>query len=461
MKSLMKCGLVLLVASLMAGTVLGQAKVRKLPESAYIKSAKIAIDYGESGSVEQFASADAMLDSLFMFYGPLAEGLFLKARIQKDLLDKASNLKVKREHVIKMAAYRDSLKLCCASPTIKPKYKDGCDKFQPTIDSLIVLNWRIFFNESVAQSNRVDEAAKSLETETDSTAKDFTQKKLDATIDSCIDNLTLAIILDSSDFRPYVALGNLYQQKKDFAEASKWMNKAVPMAQEKDRPPLLIQMAYNYIQQNQYCEAIPYFKQYLTLTPSDTTNLFNLAVCYNNCKLFDSAQQVYHQVLQLDPNNSGALVGIGRFFNEKAIQASDSVKVYASASDQTDAKKWEAAQSRAFDSSHVYFKKAFESNNNDDFAAEEYGAVAYNKGVYSEAIVPFKQLTEKHPENADFWTSLGDCYLNLKQFKEATAAYEKVVEIDPSNRQIWQRLSDLYRDTSQPAKQAEAEKHLK
>jgi tetratricopeptide (TPR) repeat protein len=459
LKSLSKYCLALVLALCLAGIVMAQGKARKLPESAYIKSARIAIGYGETGTLDQFTAANAMLDSLFMYYGPVAEGLYLKVVIQKDMIDKAPNLMAKREVVRKLAAYRDSLKMCCQSQTIKPKYRDGCNKYIPTIDSLAALNWRVFWNDGVGQANRVDEAVKVLETEKDSLARDFTQKKLDASIDSSIQNMNLAVILDSADFRPYVALSTLYRQKKDFDSSRIWMNKAIPLA--KDPAPLLIQTAYDFIQQNKYSEAVPYFKKYLALVPNDTTNWFNLAVCYNNSKQYDSAQGVYHQMLALDPSNAEALVGIGRFYNQLARYAADSSKAYEAANNAAEAKKWTAAQNDAFDSSQVYFKRAFENNKDDKFAAEEYGVVAYIRGNYEAAAIPFKRLTELDSLNSSAWTSLGDTYLNLKQFKEATAAYEKVVQIDPSDRQIWQRLSDLYKENGQTAKQTEAEKHLK
>jgi Flp pilus assembly protein TadD len=451
----------MLLPLLLAATVLAQPRARKLPESAYIKSAKIAISYGETGTLSQFDDASTMLDSLFLYYGPVAEGLFLKVVIQKDLIEKAPSMQVKTELVKKLAAYGDSLNMCCASKTIKSKYKDGCKNFIPTIDSLKELNWRVFFNDGIAQSNRVDEAAKALKNETDSLARDFTQKKLDASIDSSMQYMNLAIILDPTKYQPYLGLSNLYRQKKQFDSSRYWLDKAIPLTQTKDSSQLIIQAAYDYIQENKYEEAIPYFKRYLKTAPTDTTNWYNLAVCFNNSKQFDSAQWVYHQMLGFDPVNSEALVGIGRYFNQVGRSAADSSRAYESANDTVKAKKWLSAQDEAFDSSQFYFKKAFDNNKDDKFAAEEYGVVAYIRGNYEAAVEPFKRLTEIDTTDAGAWTSLGDTYLNLKQFSEATSAYEKVVQLDPSDRQIWQRLADLYKEQGKKAKQAEAEKHLK
>ena len=72
MSKLLKLLLIMVLAALLAGSV-SAGKPRKLPASAYIKSAKIHI---LSGNTERYEQAVAMLDSLFMYYGPNAEGLY-------------------------------------------------------------------------------------------------------------------------------------------------------------------------------------------------------------------------------------------------------------------------------------------------------------------------------------------------------------------------------------------------
>ena len=443
-------GVVVLAATAMA------QKARKLPEGAYIKTAKIEI---LSGDQERYKTAVAMLDSLFLNYGPHAEGLYLMAQIMVDGIKVSSDPKTKGPYVAKLVSYRDSLKMCCESKTVKEKYKEGCSKFIPLLDSIVVLHWRQFYNDGVAQLNSAEEALKSLESEKDSTARDFDQKKINATLDTCMGNMMLGITLDSTDYRTYAALGSVYEYKKDFESSVKWLEKSVQL--NSNPGDLLLKIAYNYSQQKKFCEAISPFRRYLVLFPTDTNTLFNLSVSFARCGMLDSLVPTYHRLLNVSPGHYDALTGLGNYYSQEARYAADSSQRYKTANNEPEAKKWDMVKNQYFDSARVYFKQAFEGKTSDLFAAQQYGIVAYVLGKYEESLTPFKKLTELEPKNADNWTSVGDIYLNLKKFELATGAYEKVVELDPSNRQIWQRLSDLYGEMGKKDKQAEAGKHLK
>lgn len=431
-------------------------KARKLPEGAYIKTAKIEI---LSGNQERYKTAVAMLDSLFMYYGPHAEGLYLMGQIMVDGIKVSSDPKTKAPYVAKLVAYRDSLVMCCGNKDVKQKYKEGCDKFVPLLDSIVVLHWRQFYNDGVVQLNSAVETMKSLESEKDSTARDFYTKKLDATLDTCIENMMLALVLDSTDYLTYDALGSAYEYKKDFETSLKWQERAVLIS--KDPGNLLLRIAGTYCRMKKFCEAASPFRRYLQLHPSDTNALSDLAVCYANCGTIDSLVPTYHRLLGISPAHHDALKGLGSYYNQTARYAADSSQKYKGVSKEAEAKRWDLVKDQSFDSARVYFKRAFEGNPSDQFTAQQYGLVAYLLGKYEESLTPYKKLTELEPMNADLWTSVGDIYVYLKNFEQAAGAYEKVVQLDTGNRQIWQRLYDLYGETGKKDKQAEAGKHLK
>ena len=228
-----------------------------------------------------------------------------------------------------------------------------------------------------------------------------------------------------------------------------------------DRTGLLLQIAYNYINQNDYCGSIPYLREYVDKVPSDTSNLFNLATVYNHCDEIDSAVVIYQRMLAESPNNVDALTGIGKYFNQMALSVMDSVRHYQQTQDTTVAKKWQDLRDNHFDSARVYFSKAFAVAPDDKSVAEEYGVICYITGDYAAAIPAFKKLTELEPANPDNWTSLGDCYLKTQQFNESARAYEHVVEIQPDNIPVWESLEALYRELKEPENQKKAQAKIK
>ena len=451
MKTTMKFFLLaVILGTFLAGS--SMAKQRKLPVGAYIKTAKIHI---LSGDPERYEQAIVMLDSLFLNYGHHAEGLFWMSQIYVDYIDKTSDLIGKKAHVEKMVAYNDSLKMCCDKDNkeINKKYKKDCDKFIDKTDSTSVMYWRQFYNDGIEQLNEVKLIVSDMNNETDSATLAFYEEKLKTFADSCRNSVGLAIIIDPDNFQPHVVLATLNEQLKDYEASNKALVKALEHAEDpEERKPLLMQAAYNYINMNQFCDAIPFFREYLELAPEDVPNARNLTICYNNCEMFDSAFVLNMRLLAKSPEDTDVLTSIGRYWNQQGRFASDSANHYRSLKDAATTGTWQDESDKFFDSARVYFKKVFELKPDDVFAAEEYAIVTAILGKYEEATVPFIRLTELEPMESDYWTYLGDCYIQLQKFPEATSSYEKVVEIEPNNIDILETLVNLYKELKKPAK---------
>lgn len=399
-----------------------------------------------------------MLDSLFMHYGHHAEGLFLMAQMMVDGIVTSSGPVAKTPYVEMMVAYIDTLHMCCENKDIKDDYREDCDKFIQQMDSISVKYWREFYNAGVEQLGKIDGFQKDLKATPDSSMKVYLENGLQANFDSSLINLKLAIKIDPDDDRSYIGIATAYEKVEDFKNSIEWKTKALKLT--KDSSSLLLSIGYNYINMEEFCEAIPYLKAIVDDAPDDLTNMYNLTICYNNCEMYDSAMVYYDKILKIDSNNTDVLSAVGRYYNEMGRQAADSARNYEQAGNTKPAKEWRAKKDESFDSSRVYFRKAFESNPEDEFIADMYGIVCAIDGEYEEAITAFAKLTEINPGNSGYWTSLGDCHLNLRHFDESIIAYEKVVELDPSNSKVWQQLKDLYHEKGNTAKETEAKKHL-
>jgi tetratricopeptide (TPR) repeat protein len=443
-----------LVGILGSGAAWGQ-HVRKLPESAYIKSAKIEI---LSGDMERYQTAIALLDSLFMNYGPHAEGLSLMGRIMVDFVDKTPNPQDKAPYLEKMVAYFDSLHMCCANKKIKKSYRDDCEKFIALADSTAVKYWRQFFNIGVSQFNTAEHLRQGLQNQTDTATISRMERDFQASVDSATLNMKLATIAIPDSARPYLIIDKAYGLKGEYQVGIEWLRKALDKSG--DSATIIPSIAYDYIQMNDYCGAIAYYKVSVNEHPDDVATLINLAVCYHNCEMYDSAAMVYRKVIALAPDNPDIYFNLGYYFNIEAGIASDSAAKYQEEKNEKLAATWRQKREEAFDSARVYFKRAFELNPDDASAAELYGVVSVLRGNCEEAIKAFSKVVELQPQQVEIWISLGDCHLALKQFDDAITAYEKVVELNPSNVRVWEHLKDLYFETGRKAKLAEAEKKL-
>lgn len=451
----MKTATFAMIAVLAMGA-LALAQGRKLPEGAYIKTAKIELSYG---TLEHCPLAISMLDSLFINYGPHSEGLYLMTRIWDMYIEKTGDLVKKKEYVSKFAIYNDSLHKTCTNESIKKKYRDKCDAYAQISDSMKVKHWRLFQQGAVGSMNRLDTLIRAAAEATDSVVKAENQAMIGPTADTAAMYAELAMALDSVDSDPYLVLGSVYEKQKEYEKSTEWLAKG--LAHAKDSSQILMQMAYNEIYANKYAAAIPWFQQYLALRPDDTTNWFNLAICYSNTKQYDSAVSVYYKMLKLSPQSTDALVGLGDFYYQLARNANDSATTAQQKSDDQTAASWSAKRKVNLDSAYSYLKKAFEIDPKNAGVGEEYAVVATTLNKYEEAADAFKKLTDLDPKQSANWISLGDCYLSLRKFADAAGAYEKVVELEPQNRPMTEKLRDVYREAGMTAKANEIEKKLK
>jgi len=445
------------VAALVAGSASGWQKARKLPVDAYIKSAKIAII---SGDLDRYPEAIAMLDSLFMNYGPHAEGLHWMGQIMVDYIEKSPSPEEKKPYVEKMVAYTDSLHMCCESKDVKKKFQKHCDEYIKQADSIRVKYWREFYNAGVEQLSNMTELEQEVNKAEDSTTRSYFENSLTANLDSCVGNMELAIALDPNNHQTYIAIGSAYEKVGQHDKALEWQQIGLERAPDSVKATMALSIGYTYINMDKYCDAIPYLRTYLADSTRDTTWMYNLSICYNNCGQYDSAVAIYREMLAVDSNQARVLSGIGRHFNDIGRRAVDSARFYQEQGNEAKEKEWLAQKDLAFDSSHAYFKRAFRIDPNDEFVADMYALVSALKGKFADAAEGYTRLTELDPSNPDYWTYLGDVRLSQGQLEDAIAAYEKAVELKPGATGVWQNLVDLYHDQGMSEKEAAAKKKL-
>lgn len=458
MKQLVRSIVIVVLTTLVAGSALSGKKARKLPLDAYIKSAKIDII---SGELDRYPEAIAMLDSLFMHYGPHAEALHWMGQINVDYIEKSASPMEKKPHIDKMVAYFDSLHQCCDNEEIKKKYRKNCKNYIKHADSITVKYWREFYNAGVEQLTVMNEISDEIELAEDSASRSYLEANLQANMDSCVANLELAITIDPTNHQTYIGIGSAYEKAGNHDKALEWQEIGLEKSPDSVKASMSLSIGYTYINMDRYCDAIPHLKNYLADSTTDTTWMYNLSICYNNCGYYDSALAIYSAILQISPNHDKVLSGVGRYHNELARRYSDSANFYSDKGDESLKQEWLARKDEAFDSSYTYYKRAFKSNPDDEFVADQFALIAALTERFEDAAEGYARIAELRPTDPDNWTYLGDVSVSLKRFTEAIAAYEKAVEFQPDEADLWQQLADLYQNEGMNKKEAEARAKLK
>lgn len=450
------------LATFLAGSVLAgrDDKKKKLPVGSYITSAKIEI---LSLDPERVKLALGYLRDLAEFYGPHSEAYFWTSQIYYDYIDNASSPMDKMQYVKHFVVYSDSLRASCGNTDIKKKYRKGCENLADKVDSISVMLRRQFYNDGAEKYQEVEEARVDMKDDPDSASQVYYREKVEGLRDTAQAFFELAIVLDSTEALPWIGIGNLLVELGELEKANEMLKRALPNVEDEFHASILLQIAYNYINNEQYCESIEFLREYIEGPGSDDVdNMVNMSAIYNRCDKIDSAYYMYQLALEVDSNSIDALVGAGRYHNQQAIWALDSTRHYNDIGETAKGEEWSQNRKNFFQSAKEMLGRAFRvSDSSNTSVAGEYGLVLFLLADYEAAIEPFTRITIQNPGDKDSWTTLGDCYLKLKDFEKCARAYEKVVEIDPDNRPIWESLESLYKELKETENLKKAQEHLK
>lgn len=132
--------------------------------------------------------------------------------------------------------------------------------------------------------------------------------------------------------------------------------------------------------------------------------------------LYDDAIVCFHSILEIDPKNAYALVGIG------------------------DAER----KSKNIASAMKHYEMVLNNNNHNNFAL--FGLADCYKALtqYSKAIALWERFYQTEPNNITVLTSLADSYRKISDFSHSKKYYEKVLALDSSNSYALIGLARLY-----------------
>jgi len=452
----LKDSIIFLIIFILSVPAFGGKQKAKLPQSAYLKSAKIALLDREP----RLEEAIMLLDSMIFYYGAAPEAYFFRGNIYAKYATKATDLKKKIEQFTIMSANYDSAFASCDNPDVKKDLKKECKELTDLVDSMRVIYWAEGYNEGVKTIERLDkEYAPKIKEAADSAGILAAKEEMKIVADSGKLFFMIAATVDPTDYRAYEGVGLVYDRMKDLDSSIIWFQKA--NEHSPDTTSHIVQnIAYAYIQKNDYKPATEYFKKYLKFAPADGNTLFNIAICYSNMQENDSAFKYDLMSIAADSTIAGAYIDAGQYFLIRSQKYSDSIKSSTQQDKGQEAQRYTMQRDNLLDSSAAFFAVAARLEPNNVMVMEQYGVARLVAGHYTEASEIFKKLTELEPFRKDHWLSLGDIYIQEQKFAEAIPPYEKAVEIDLGDSEIWRALRDIYQNLGMQDKAKKAEEKL-
>ena len=189
-----------------------------------------------------------------------------------------------------------------------------------------------------------------------------------------------------------------------------WSPKPVEAAQGSpaDVPPLLSR-AEGLLKRGKTDEALFYFVKVLNIEPQNPQALLGVGAIHRNKGNHDLAELAYEMVLKQQPKNAEALEGMG--LSRLAEHSNREAEKYLTAAVKADPQRWHAHNAL--------------------------GLLASGSGQYGQAISHYEQALRAQPGNAECLNNLGYAKYEARDWTGAMRAYDAALAIDPGYESAW------------------------
>lgn len=278
--------------------------------------------------------------------------------------------------------------------------------------------------------------------------------------------------------------GELHIKLEEFTESDAAFQHVLELDDD-DREQACIDIAYQFLGNNQTGIAIKYLKEGKKCSPDNKELLFELATAYLEQEDYKKAIHYLNKQLDLDPYQEEAWFTMGLIYldkvgdYERALDAFDYVTAINDKHEMAMFFKGQIEFKRgdyysAIDFYQEYGKFAenegqaalliaecYEELNNYEKAIEQYNKALEDEAnrfdawlgmgysyleqkEYQDAILYFKKILEENKEYEEASSGLGDCYLALGHEDLAIEAYEQSLRINPEQIELWSVYADIF-----------------
>jgi cellulose synthase operon protein C len=197
------------------------------------------------------------------------------------------------------------------------------------------------------------------------------------------------------------AVGEMNRQK--YSDAQQDLTKVMGLVPASPVP--YVQMGNLYLLQKQYGEAIKFYQQALDKDSASTEALQGIMNTYLAEKQVDQAIAAARAQIAKSPGVGGFYDLLGTaLFQKKELSNAESA-----------------------------FNKAIELDKNNSDALLKLGQVQAAEGSASQALVTYQQSIKDHPREIGFYILAGELYESQKNWDQAKTMYQKALEIQPDN----------------------------
>jgi len=177
------------------------------------------------------------------------------------------------------------------------------------------------------------------------------------------------------------------------------------------------------------------------------------AKSYQQAGDWSSAEALYHQILQRQPNNANAL----SFYNQLGCALSDrgqldqaiacfqrALSFYANHAEIHNHLGIALAKKSQIDTAKTHFERAIALKANYVEALYNLGIIFNEQEAFTSAITCYQQVLQLKPDYADAYNNFGNAYHGLKDFDTAISCYQQALALNPQYTEAHNNLGVAY-----------------
>lgn len=226
----------------------------------------------------------------------------------------------------------------------------------------------------------------------------------------------LNIVFSGYDYDLYMVKIECFLQLSRYEEAMELVSDILDNEENEDFHTTLADLGFLYIEADCFTEAITFFEQSLNIDPENLEVLSDLSYAYETLGNFEKAIDATNRILDIDAYSYDAWVNLGKLYSLK--------EEYAKAVD-------------AFD-----FALTINDNDINIIKLKAHCLSLSNRAM--EAMIIFKELLAKIPEDTSLYLLLCECYANLELYSEALECLVKYEKLDGETIELALKKASLF-----------------
>lgn len=232
--------------------------------------------------------------------------------------------------------------------------------------------------------------------------------------DNAVAHFVAAINFWPRYYAAYIALGQAYRLKREFASAESTYHRAKAINPADTRAYDALGTLY-FVDFKDYARALNEYRAALQLDSTDADLLNNMGAVCHRMKDYDQALGFYYRSLKLEPDNLTTSFAIAKIYVEK----------------------------REPDKAVTYLEALKASRPEVTDIRKQLGEVYLQLKKYPEAAVEYTWLAARNPDNIYYRLQLGQTYLRQKKYPSAQKEFEAARKLAPEDPAPLLYLADL------------------